>query len=269
MKKTFIVFLTLITSIQSLSQDYKVLLTKPIDWKDIEIEISDSSKMEIIKSVNHWLIKDYYNQNDWVKLQEDLEKFKFIDLDMNNDLEIVYEGFSGGEPIGVTILKKNSIGNYSEVFSRFGTIESLWRTSLNGNMYFELIHWPCCAGITYSLERWKFDGSNFKLVEKINWISETKFPNTLSSARKFKVLNDPYKLRSSPEILEDNLLTTYRTGDLGYTLAKTVDDTGRTWWFVFMLNNQTNSNTFYDYAYDDPYYSVGWMSSRFVELISK
>ena len=269
MKNVLLTYLTFLVSFQAISQEHEVLLTKPVEWTNIETQVPDSTKLAIAKSLDHWLIKDYYAQYDWIRLEEELDKFKFIDLDMNGDFEIVYEGFSGGEPTGITILKKNSAGTYAEVFNRFGTVESLWRASIDGTVYFELIHWPCCAGNTYSLERWGYDGTNFDLVEKLNWLGGTEFPTKLSNPRKFKVLNDPYTLRDSPEILDDNILAAFTTGDLGYTLAERTDNTGRVWWFVLMLNNQTNDRTFYDYAYDDSYYSVGWMSSRFVELLTK
>ncbi|AFU70595.1 hypothetical protein P700755_004045 [Psychroflexus torquis ATCC 700755] len=269
MKKILFAHLAFIISFQTFSQEHEVLLTKPVEWTSIETQVPDSTKLEIAKSLDHWLIKDYYGQNDWIELQEELEKFKFIDLDMDDDLEIVYEGFSGGEPTGITILKKNSDGKYSEVFNRFGTVESFWRTNIGGTLYFELIHWPCCAGNTYSLERWNYDGTNFEILEKVNWIGGTVFPAKLSSPKKFKVLNEAYSLRDSPQILDDNILATFTAGDLGYALAERTDNTGRVWWFVFMLNNQTNDRTFYDYAYEDSYFSVGWMSSRFVELLTK
>lgn len=269
MKKILLTYLTILVYFQTSGQEHEVLLTKPVEWTNIETQVPDSAKLRIAKALDHWLIKDYYGQYDWIRLEEELDKFKFIDLDMNGDFEIVYEGFSGGEPTGITILKKNSDGTYAEIFNRFGTVESLWRTSIDGTLYFELIHWPCCAGNTYSLERWNYDGTNFKLLEKVNWLGGTEFPSKLSSPIKFKVLNDPYTLRDTPEILDDNILTKFTTGDLGFALAERTDNTGRVWWFVFMLNNQTNDRTFYDYAYDDNYYSVGWMSSRFVELLTK
>lgn len=260
-----IVICLLSLSIQCFGQDYKILLNKPFRWSNSLSTISDSSKIKIITSLDHWLT-EYFNQFDWLKIEDELDNFVFIDLDMNGELEIVYEGFSGGEPIGTTIFKKNSEQKYIEIFTRFGIVESLWMTKVNGDMYFDLVQEPCCAGVNYSKETWKYDGTKFELIEKINWIEGTQFPDSLSKPQKFTILNDPYTLRSSPFISKGNILTTFSTGDMGYALAEKSDKTGRVWWFVFVENNSNSKDkTFYDYAYDDQYYSVGWMSSRFLK----
>ncbi len=208
----------------------------------------------------------YYSQQH-TDLREDMDKFRFVDLDLDGSHEIFYEGFIGGEPTGTIIFKRNLLGKFEEIFERMGVIKSLWRNTIDGPLLMETLLRPCCMGTTYTKETWAYLNSDFDLLEKVNWIIGTTIPEELGNPVKFKVLNDPYTLRSSPEIKEDNILTAYKTGDFGYALAERVDETGRVWWFVFMLNNRFPSDkTFYDYAYEDHYYSIGWMSSRYVEI---
>jgi hypothetical protein len=102
---------------------------------------------------------------------------------------------------------------------------------------------------------------------------------------RFRISNDRYNMRTDPEILELNenevlftpiqgqhISATFVAGDTGTAVAESEDDTGRTWWLVIM--NQMPDSQYPTIFYEgnnstDFYRPVGWISSRFVEIMEE
>ena len=89
---------------------------------------------------------------------------------------------------------------------------------------------------------------------------------------KIEVLNSPYYLRATPEIINDefhyhyekgNIIAEFSKGDTGYALDQRTDNTGRVWYFVIM--NPPQGNGFHNYDIDRHEKWLGWMSSRFLD----
>ena len=95
----------------------------------------------------------------------------------------------------------------------------------------------------------------------------------------FEVKNEMYYLRLAPVIdnekmnyeinIKGNVIAEYGLGAKGYALAEKKDDTGRIWWFVIMLNNNLPIKSMFSEGSnnENKFYSIGWMSSRYLEEV--
>ena len=106
-----------------------------------------------------------------------------------------------------------------------------------------------------------------------------EFPKNLTLNVKFKVVNDKYTLRATPEIKNEfpisdyyekgNLICELTKGDIGYAIASKTDETGRIWWFCIVESNIEKDDTFYHIRKNHSNEKwFGWISSRFVETIN-
>ena len=66
-----------------------------------------------------------------------------------------------------------------------------------------------------------------------------------------------------------NIIAEYPKNSEGIALAEEIDQTGKKWWFVLMYNNITPLNTvlYHGNNNESPYFSYGWMSHNFLEII--
>ncbi len=211
--------------------------------------------------------------------EEYSEFFHFIDIDNDNDLDLIYDGWSGSEPMMVNIYL-NRKGHFSLIFRQYMNINEIEME--NNELQRMVIHDPgCCLAI---MENWytyhfnsKRDSVDFWLVDYFTYHNETPKPEILFDKEiKFKVVNSTYHLRITPEIDNEsfyfpddsngNQIMTYTTGEFGYALAEKCDSTGRVWWYVAMDNKEKRHSNVKDPAAFSPKY-VGWMSSRYLKTI--
>ncbi|MEP2025782.1 MAG: hypothetical protein ABJH98_12135 [Reichenbachiella sp.] len=219
--------------------------------------------------------------------RELINKLKFVDLNADGVSEVVYSGPSGGEPNIVEIFQlKNQ--QYERVFSVMqGIIKPYWT---DGKLTKLLTHdWGCCAEnriinsvyeVNYSKGGTPVFTKNLDIVENRGLAKPKQF---LESSLNFKVKNDNYKLRLSP-IIDDSTYLGYLTeheklgnslgsvnkGTRGIAYAYSVDETGRTWWYVAISTEyKLNESVLYMEDLHSNSYYVGWMSSRFLTKLEE
>lgn len=120
----------------------------------------------------------------------------------------------------------------------------------------------------------------YKLKKRVKEFVSLTVPEKRMFEKRFIVKNDKYNLRDSPVVNDKydadisafegmavygNTLAQFVKGSKGTAIAEKIDDTGRVWWFVIMAEDaKADYNRFYG---DDNASKMGWMSSRFLEVI--
>jgi len=229
------------------------------------------------------VVRENLHLIDFLPLQDldtYLDNFYLIDLDNDNDLDLVYHGWSGAESNCIRFfINKN--GEY--VNSAFVWGDLIAVTEKESKNFVMHVNLPSCCG-NFETRNYKIktivrkDSLQLKLLEVKIHHDFTKAPEKLfDSPIEFKVTNDPYHLRVTPEIDSinqffpgerpfGNFYLTYRTGDIGKALGKHTDNTGRVWWYVEMEANKRYSRIEDNDMIVYPKF-IGWMSSRYLEKI--
>ncbi len=219
-------------------------------------------------------------------------------LDLNNDglNDVIFEGHNGGEAEEVEIYVATKKG-YMIAFKDMQGIEKIdWENNKIKKLY---IHdWGCCDDYDdfkkiYTVE---FDDKGMPVFTQTFQgvtIDGAPQPDSLFEKQfRFQVLNDNYKIRSSP-VIDDtsyqrwntdstadatgngygNIVAKLSENAQGTAIGWHTDNTGREWWYV---NIDTKYKPLKNYLYDDGEYSkankfptkiIGWISSRFVKKL--
>ncbi len=204
--------------------------------------------------------------------------FHFIDIDNDSDYDLIYDGWSGSEPMMINVYL-NEKGHFSLKFIQYMHITDI--EIENNELKRLVIHDPgCCAAIMENCYTYHFnsysDSIDYWLVDYFTYHNETPKPEKLFDKEiKFEVVNSKYHLRIKPEVdnetlyfpddTQGNQLMTYTTGDFGCAMAEKLDSTGRIWWYVAMDNKENRYSNIKDPAAFSPKY-VGWMSSRYLKI---
>ena len=240
--------------------------------------ISKEEKLKLIDKVEP-IFKYLATYDNWQ--QEVLDDFHFVDLDNDTDLDLVFTGWSGGEPVCVRIYA-NIKGEYKEVFESYQEITKIEFTS--NKLSRILIHDPgCCAAYIAFDEDYSFnvkkDDFKFKLTNRTGLLYPTEEPtDKFDTPINFEVLNDKYYLRLTPNIdtvdqafaedmQPDNVIAEFKKGTKGIAYAQRTDDTGRVWWFVEIdPKDKPTKSLFYDID-EKPTKVKGWMSSNYLKKL--
>ncbi|MCT4646858.1 MAG: hypothetical protein N4A74_17850 [Carboxylicivirga sp.] len=220
----------------------------------------------------------FYSENDdWPENYS--SEFHFIDLDNDSDYDLIYDGWSGSEPMMVNIFL-NRNGDFRLILRQFISIDEI--EIIENTLQRMVIHNPgCCGAIMEHWYTYNFistpDNIKPMLHDHFTYHCATTKPEKLwDNTVKFKVINSVYTLRITPEIDNEeyyypddskgNQLKSYTTGDSGIALAEQKDSTGRIWWYVAMDNKEKRNVETDEPDFFPPKY-VGWMSSKFLEEI--
>lgn len=252
---------------------------------------SDSFVTEIMLKTPE--LQKYADTDHYYKIVlKDSTFYTDLNGDGKMDMLLLINGFWNGNGVEI-FLNRNNV--FEKVYSRplFKVSKVFQSTPPNSVFYFASVHYhhsapPFLASyneITITKEN---------IVESLtNFYEGTDFPKEITLNVPFKVLNDKYNLRKTPEINnkidssadseapKGNIILEMAHGDEGVALAEYEDFTGRIWWFVRMKNNISKPLTDYFYlnaegekysrqngyetTLDKPIF--GWLSSRYVEVI--
>ena len=251
--------------------DYKYKM----DWEKYETE---KVSTELIESIFETIKGNPYPELKY--FLQNIDDFHLVDIDGDNENEIVYNGFNGSEGEMILILNLSKSG-YKITLKVFGRLVDI--SSNKTPSEFTVLDYACCAGYVTHLETFQYKEKleTFEIVKSLAKIDETVFPKTQIEPIKFKIVNEKYNLRYSPEIVtglksgsfdfdpieNQNIVAVYGAGDTGKAIAESTDETGRVWWFVIMDNYPDKSKSIFYKGNNkfEKYNPVGWISSRFVE----
>jgi hypothetical protein len=239
--------------------------------------LNEKEQFSYMEKVNHHF--SYLTHLDNWK-EENAKHFHFIDLDQDDDLDLIYDGWSGSEPSCVRIyLNRSEI--FEKVFDYGQSVEAV--KIYNNQLKYIYVKDPGCCG-AYLIHETEFtfnpisDDLKYEMDKQVVYTDQTEVPEKIFVNKKdFKVVQDKYHMRLTPKIdttdvpfhigeLESNICATYTKGASGKVLAEKADQTGRVWYFVEM---DTNAIPIFSVFYDHEQYPTnyrGWMSSRYLEV---
>ncbi|WP_268123595.1 hypothetical protein [Roseivirga pacifica] len=272
MKK--ILLLLLLTPTLTFGQ-LKAFLTKK--EPNLQAWTKGTNNTSIIEQLKSEGLLDNYQVYD-----DSTPNFHLIDFDADGLTDVMFYGYAGGESKDI-IFFRNEGNSYSKVLSVMGELVFVSNFKAYEPLSFAVNHYGCCASINDVFEYYtptniggKF---KFQLTNKIAHIQGMEFPNSEFIAPvTFKTVNPEYTLRLKPFIdnsephhadydMPGNTIAIYPPESIGTAIATRTDETGRVWYFAIMRNNikPIKEILFKGYNNDDPYYSIGWISSRFVK----
>ncbi|WP_422358746.1 hypothetical protein [Reichenbachiella sp.] len=244
-------------------------------WGEVEINVSSETKNALLEQ----LVKQY---GEGIMTMNGHEvhpnSYHVIDLNSDGQLDLAYSGEYLEDRGALIYLNKGSEFERSDLIA--GEVVRIAKTSLSNSFEIKSHLRPCCAGEVHTLYVYlAYVTSTIKLVNLsiINFMEETSESSNSIKSTRFTTVNPEYKLRATPEINPDfnswmgtfdgNTCAIYPKGSRGVAVAESTDETGRVWWFVIMDNNIAPIKSLM-YFGDKPMMSksMGWMSSRFVEV---
>lgn len=248
-----------------------------VDLKKLET-ISQEEKLKLINELES-TFKYLATYDGWQK--EVADGFHFIDLDNDTDLDLVFTGWSGGEPVCVRIYG-NTDGKYQKVFEAYQEIINAEFTDKKLSRV--LIHDPgCCAAYIEFDEDYSFevkkDDFKYRMTNRTALLYPTEEPkDKFERPINFEVLNDKYYLRLTPKIdtidqvfaedmQEDNVIAEFKRGARGQAYAEKQDSTGRVWWFVEIDPKHKPTKSFFYDINEKPTKLKGWMSSNYLKRL--
>lgn len=280
MRKVLICFILLSTPCLLSGQNF--ITREKIVWEKYVKSYSKEYKLIEIKKIEDDLLV-YLNATG--RLAYYLNNFHFIDYNFDGNIDIIYTGDAGTETKRTLIFELDDNGYYIKTFDKFGELIDLY--SKDGISPYNLVlrEEACCGGfaVIYEIYHQVYNSNNILQLQaaaKYSSIRGTELPtNLFDFPVLFEVNNESYYLRLEPVIENEtknealniygNIIGEYTAGAKGYAIGKKQDYTDRVWWFVFMLNNTPSLKSVFDVGSnnENKYYSVGWMSSRYLKEI--
>lgn len=298
MKTIFTIVLITISYKLIIAQNTIIPLERfPLDsvWQGWEKPVTKEEKQLIISKLLSETPKDNFRLDDTEYLSNHI---KIIDFDIDGLNDAVYYGISGGEP-DMVIFFKNNKGEYKEILKIMGGPTKLSSPAPLQALSFSHLQYGCCADMSdhyYEYVPIINNNGDFEFIisKKIALYNGTAFPQKnemLKTPIAFKVINDEYTLRSSPMINDTftdgpnfinigNVIAYYKKGTTGTALAEKKDSTGRVWWFVQIdAHIRADKTELFETSWEYvevcirdrvpaiPCYTLGWMSSRYLQKI--
>jgi len=232
------------------------------------VQIDYLTKIDLINSIEYTPLLD----DGMISKEEYISFFYPIYLNADTLVDLIYVGPSGAESFQTQIFlnQENSLVLIKE---ELGKIERINKPFPDSPAEIHFIQYGCCDDPHNYYQIWTLTGNNISCGDKYHFLEKTKFPSELSHHFGIRLLNTPYMLRCTPEIIntdysyhyeKGNIIAEYSSGDIGQVLAIEEDNTGRIWYFVAM--NKPIGKGFHNYSiYRDEKW-LGWISSRYVEI---
>jgi len=272
MKKIVVLFLVTLSNVcfsqtNSLFERYDF---NEIPWNKIELEISDSTLMELIN-------KSTYLKYLRGSFGEGMTSFCHP-VDIGNDLNIDIIFYWQTSLEDQLILYLNDGNKLNSSFSQYINLTKIESYLPSSGLKFYGITglisgYPEASQLT---EITIFPNGEYQIDGCVYYL-DTQIPENFDMKIPFEVVNDKYRLRTKPLIENGkndtdlgNLIGEFATGDTGLALAKSIDETGRVWWFVIMNNNIVKNNNYLHVDKDNSDVHrkkkvFGWISSRYVK----
>ncbi len=218
----------------------------------------------------------------------------FFEIDFNNDgeMDIIYQGPSGGESDYV-IFYLNKKDEYISFFQDYSHLDKLVFVDSILNMIH--INQPgCCADHSFLQKQTHFVYHNGQFhTERIKTIcsyGEPELKNRFQTPKDIEINVTPYMLRYSPHIDNDtffygsnenekpdwliigNQLGKLKKGDRGKAIAYEKDETGREWWLVILNKEVRPTDNYFDYIITPENENLqfsGWVSKKNVIVLEE
>jgi hypothetical protein len=126
---------------------------EPFRWAEIEVSMSDAEKIELLSRLNKKDTLEFIDYNGEL-FPLDTSGLHYLDLDLDNDLDLIYQTYYGGMGRGSSKIHLQEDG----VFELKGRITG-WIFRINTKPNFEIISYdkPCCDSYTNSIRTYRLN----------------------------------------------------------------------------------------------------------------
>jgi hypothetical protein len=245
---------------------------KKFDWSKIETEINETEKSRLIELLKtHY---DYFLNSQFYK-DDFAEKLHFADINNDNKIDVIFNGWSGGEPdiIRFFIQSENGFDKWFEI------LQNPLEIRITNNRIDEIIAIDngCCDAYQVTISKYKVS-NKLNLISQTSYIDWTDMNGTIIEPAKFKIINDTYFIRDSPKIdnetenerfeTKGNSIGEFLKGQKGTAYKSSTDSTGRVWWLMESEPLDSLQNSYFYNESKIKTSFIGWISSRYVERIN-
>jgi len=243
---------------------------KEYNWAKIETEISDIEKSRLVNELKpHFLyFLDSELHKDGFK-----DKLHFVDINNDNKIDAIFNGWSGGEPDVIRFFTQtnNGFDEWLEV------LQNPLEIKIIENRIDEItvIDKGCCDAYQVTISKYKVT-DKLNLITQTSYIDWTDLKGTTIKPVKFEIINDTYFIRDEPKIdnitenerfeTKGNSIGEFTKGQKGIAYKSRIDSTGRVWWLMESepLDSLKNSYFYNETKMKSSF--IGWISSRFVNI---
>ena len=212
-----------------------------------------------------------------------------IDIDQDNDLDILYEGYQmpGYNTLSTLVFIRHK-KHYFEVVSEDGVIVSLNRLP-NKKTELVVFHYPCCSEYTEALKVLEFSKSGTTTIfnqkeaigftgildERLNERTVVPMPPlsfaeiTIDSTYLFNRPDSENLLLADSSLVDNEIghaffIAQCKSGTTGRILDKYTDELGNEWYFMELDTDQADQFTVYEYAFYDKTLEqfAGWIPAK-------
>ena len=245
---------------------------KEFDWSEIETEINDTEKSHLIELLkNHF---DYFLNSEFYK-DDFAEKIHFVDINNDNKIDVIFNGWSGGEPdiIRFFIQSENGFDKWFEI------LQNPLEIKITNNRIDEIIAIDngCCDAYQVTISKYKVS-DKLNLISQTSYIDWTDMNGITIEPTKFQIINDTYFIRDSPKIdnvtenerfeTKGNSIGEFLKGQKGTAYKSSTDSTGRVWWLMESEPLDSLQNSYFYNESKIKTSFIGWISSRYVKRIN-
>lgn len=245
------------------------------DWTPYETEVDTATKAKYITQLDtsFWYItdygfKDYYTKEDYYN------SFHFVHLNDDEHLDLVFEGWGGGEA-NVVRFYLNENGIMKLFFEGYQQLYDLQFEGTKQLKSFNILDFGCCSPFDIKMQHYTINNNKSVALEwGVTCLSAlTKPKYFFQKAKRIKVAKPSVDMRYEPLIapedqlgysgpldLVGNKTALYHKGQKGLAYAEERDSAGNVWWLVEMEVQDTfEFNEIHQYA-DQKYPILGWIN---------
>jgi hypothetical protein len=245
---------------------------KEFDWSKIETEINDTEKSSLIDLLKAHF--DYFLNSEFYK-DDFAEKIHFVDINNDNKIDVIFNGWSGGEPdiIRFFIQSENGFDKWFEI------LQNPLEIKITNNRIDEIIAIDngCCDAYQVTISKYKVS-DKLNLISQTSYIDWTDMNGITIEPTKFQIINDTYFIRDSPKIdnetenerfeTKGNSIGEFLKGQKGIAYKSSTDSTGRVWWLMESEPLDSLQNSYFYNESKIKTSFIGWISSRYVKRIN-
>jgi|GEM_PF-2102607 len=261
-------------TVESLRNDFPFRHTKAFSLD--ELRLTHSHELALISDAKEHYT--YYLESDWARKAKPFEdNLTFMELNGDGQPDVLFQGWSGGEPECVNIHLSTHEG-LDTALSFYQYLKDLHVK--DGHVQSMIILDPgCCAEYVLQELTYTFD-AQFKPTLALQRAWVYPLPDSIpvfGEPISFRVENEWYKLRVTPMINDTgtyiyehqevgNTAAIFKKGATGKAWAKDTTDPEREWWFVEMdpISDTLEFDAFWYYDSTGQLRRMGWMSSRYL-----
>lgn len=244
-----------------------------LDWTPYERQVDTAIKAQYIAQLDtsFWYITDY-GFNDYYTKERYYNSFHFLHLNSDDDLDLVFEGWGGGEATVVRFFR-NDNGQMKLIFEQ---TQQLYDLQFEGGKHlksFKVLDFGCCSPFDMKMRQYRINQEVIDLEWELSSIYALTPPKYFfKKTKKIKVAKPSVDMRYEPWVAPDdelgysgpldlvgNKTALYHKGQKGLAYAEERDSLGNIWWLVEMEVQDTFEFNVH-YSTTKKYPVLGWIN---------